>query len=599
MQDLGQLSFSGVKSESNHKRETIAPISQSTSSGEIMNPLTSIIKSKKDKPMYEPPTGVVPFPLPPLISTGTAHIKPSDEANAAIECNVNSGGTVNIENRNDGLLNIESVAALLPEKMVDDPSSKFIALDSATNNKEESRLKEAIRKARKIAASMSASSMFVDEIITVLEKEADELRHQQCEDDFRRKEEEVLQKGKKKETRVTMSSVEYVDSIINILENEAEQERGGGGSSSSSSSSSHGDDIYDKTTIASKIDEESCPFEFELLLPPKKNISVLLQSSNEKDKKKKKSKGDGEATAPSAPTGPMLMNLLDDTSAATPPPQKTSSLSSSSSSDKKKTSSVPQSLFASSTPGFSRQLLYRDNAICVYFTARAEKNQPFTLFVNVYLVSLIKKLEVARLELENKYEGSSEAPNPTAPIFNVNGLKSKKPKTASMSLEWKTFDGPRVIPATVYYQIPGSKMIKQACVMQLGCSAFFLPKKVSMGDLAAMITGGPTGGGGGAARVFKHSASTKLTLRGLSMQDALRAVGCILNVQLVKAVAGAATYYGQSVRSPAHHVTVYVKAKKDSKKKLTVDIKASHAFLPEAMCAQVVKAVADLPTIPE
>eukprot|EP00465_Bigelowiella_longifila_P014666 CAMPEP_0185253086 /NCGR_PEP_ID=MMETSP1359-20130426/1985_1 /TAXON_ID=552665 /ORGANISM="Bigelowiella longifila, Strain CCMP242" /LENGTH=383 /DNA_ID=CAMNT_0027835411 /DNA_START=51 /DNA_END=1202 /DNA_ORIENTATION=- len=255
-----------------------------------MNPLTSIIKSKKDKPMYEPPTGVVPFPLPPLISTGTAHIKPSDEANAAIECNVNSGGTVNIENRNDGLLNIESVAALLPEKMVDDPSSKFIALDSATNNKEESRLKEAIRKARKIAASMSASSMFVDEIITVLEKEADELRHQQCEDDFRRKEEEVLQKGKKKETRVTMSSVEYVDSIINILENEAEQERGGGGSSSSSSSSSHGDDIYDKTTIASKIDEESCPFEFELLLPPKKNISVLLQSSNEKDKKKKKKK---------------------------------------------------------------------------------------------------------------------------------------------------------------------------------------------------------------------------------------------------------------------------------------------------------------------
>mmetsp|Transcript_25855 Transcript_25855/g.41582 ORF Transcript_25855/g.41582 Transcript_25855/m.41582 type:complete len:381 (+) Transcript_25855:491-1633(+) len=257
--------------------------------------------------MHKPPISVVPFPLPPLISTGTPPKKISAEANSAAEYSEdnasssskgappkvdNSRGGRNDENGN-GLLNIETPSK--PEKMIGDASSidkSFSALDSGVkgNKEESSRLNEAIRKARKIAASMSASSMYVDEIIKVLEREEKELYQgdQQSEDDgSKRTEETEVHGGKKKESRVRMSSVEYVDSIINILENEDDQERGGGGGGKHCSNHDDWDEI-NKITTVDQIDEESCPFEFELLLPPKENISVLLQSSNKNKSNNKK-----------------------------------------------------------------------------------------------------------------------------------------------------------------------------------------------------------------------------------------------------------------------------------------------------------------------
>mmetsp|Transcript_15229 Transcript_15229/g.24092 ORF Transcript_15229/g.24092 Transcript_15229/m.24092 type:complete len:424 (+) Transcript_15229:603-1874(+) len=341
--------------------------------------------------------------------------------------------------------------------------------------------------------------------------------------------------------------------------------------------------------IEAKVEPVKPPVEdeYELEMP-----EVAEQASSKKKKKDKKGKKDKkkkrdkkkdrESKSESKSGGGSIMDILG--AAASP---------SLAERKEEKSTSVPQGLFSSGEPGFRKKLLYKDNALCIYFTTRAEKHQPYSLFVDIYMVTVIKKLDIARIELSNSYEDSTECPNPSPAHFEASSLRRGKAKSKSLTLEWKTFDGPRIIPATVYYKLPGNeKMVRQMCEMKLGCSSFFLPMKISMDNLAMMIKGG-----GGAEKVFSHKKGGKVILKsGMSMKDAVKAIGATLNVHMVKAMSGRATYYGRSVRSPTHHMAVYIKG--SSNNTLDIDIMTSHPFLAQALVDEASWSLATLPTIP-
>ncbi len=234
------------------------------------------------------------------------------------------------------------------------------------------------------------------------------------------------------------------------------------------------------------------------------------------------------------------------------------------------------------------QLLYRDDAVCISFTTRADPRKSTRLILSLRFVSLAGTVESARVDFSGTYEGpTQDRPSPKPSTVEVENVNSGSARAAEANIKWKTFDGPRALPTTVYYKLPGGgRPVQRQASLRLGCSSFLEPVKISMNDLSRKLIGES------AAKTYKFS--TKLALPGLSIPTALRAVSAVLNVELVMATPGAATYYGKSTRREGQFVAIFVKANKGDQSQVFIELKASDRFLADNVLVELSNRVENL-----